>query len=87
MGYYVDHQHILTLIWVGFSGARFEGGGGGGGGGKNTPPPPPCLKLVKIVVETWNWFVNTHTYTVPENIPFCKKALLISLMSAFFLQK
>ena len=43
MGYYVDHQHILTLIWVGFSGARFEvrRGGWGGGGGKLPPPPHP----------------------------------------------
>ena len=30
---------------------------GGGGGGKITPPPPsspPCLKLVRIMLETWN---------------------------------
>ena len=87
MGYYVDHQHILTLIWVGFSGARFEVSRGWWGRVKLPPTPPPCLKLVKIVIETWNWFVNTHTYTVSENIPFCTKALLILLMSAFLLQK
>ena len=39
----------LTLIWVDFSGVRFEvGGGWGGGGGKNTP----CQKHVRIMLET-----------------------------------
>ena len=32
----------LTLIWVGFLGARFEVVGGGGGGGKITPCLKPC---------------------------------------------
>ena len=41
MGYYVDHQHILTLIWVGFSGARFEVSRGGGGQEKLPPTPHP----------------------------------------------
>ena len=39
----------LTLIWVGFLGARFEVGG------KITPPPPPFppsrLKLGRIMLE------------------------------------
>ena len=33
------------------------------------------------------WHVSTHTYVVLENIAFSTKALLILLMSAFFLQK
>ena len=40
---------ILTLIWVGFLGVRFEVGRGG-----TTPPPPPRLKVVRIMLESWN---------------------------------
>ena len=43
----------LTLIWVGFSGVRFEMGGGG-------VKLSPCLKLVKITLETSNL---TRKYT------------------------
>ena len=44
-----------------------------------------CLKLVRIILETW--YVSTHTYLVPENIPFSTKTTLILLMSAFFCKK
>ena len=37
---------VLTLIWVGFLGVRFEVGGGG--------QIPPRLKLVRIMLETSN---------------------------------
>ena len=37
-------QGSLILIWVGFLGVRFEVGG------KITP----CLKLVRVMLETWN---------------------------------
>ena len=40
---------------------RFEVGWGGGGGGKNTPPPPSRLKLIRIMLETWN-LVRKYTY-------------------------
>ena len=36
-----------------------------------------CLKLVRIMLETWNWNVSTHTNIVSENVPFNTKALLI----------
>ena len=39
---------LLTLIWVGFLGVRFEVGG------TIIPPPPSYLKLVKVMLETWN---------------------------------
>ena len=41
------HIFLLTLIWMGFLGVRFEVGEGGG---KNTP----CLKPVRIMLETSN---------------------------------
>ena len=55
-------DNILTLIWVGFLGVRFEVGcvcvgvwGGGRGGGKfPPPPPPPRLKLATIMLKTSN---------------------------------
>ena len=42
---------ILTLIWVGFLGVRFEVAKGAD---KITLPPPLCLKLVRIILETYN---------------------------------
>ena len=42
---------ILTLIWVGFLGVRFEVAKGAD---KITLPPPLCLKLVRIILETTN---------------------------------
>ena len=56
------------------------GGEGGGGGEIN-----PCLKLIIIIIEIWH--VITHPHVVSENIPFCTKALLLLLMSAFFCKK
>ena len=50
-------------------------------------PCPLCLKLVRSMLETWNWYVGTHTYVVSENIPFSTRNLLILLISAFLLQK
>ena len=41
-------QCILTLIWVGFLGVRFEVGWG------VKLPTPPGLKLVRIMLETSN---------------------------------
>ena len=40
------HGEGLTLIWVGYLGVRFEVGRG-------VKLPPPCLKLVRIMLETW----------------------------------
>ena len=75
---------ILTLIWVGFLRVRFEVGGRGGGGGKITP----CLKLIRVMLESWNLVRKyTYTYVVSENMPFGTKAFLILLMLTFFLQK
>ena len=42
---------LLTLIWVGVLGAHFEVCVWGGDVGVKLPP---CLKLVRIVLETWN---------------------------------
>ena len=50
-------------MWVGTLGVRFEVGGGGMG-----------LKLVRIMLETWNLVRKYHTYAVSENIPFSTKA-------------
>ena len=44
----------LILIWVGFLGVYFEVGGGGG------VVKLPRLKLVRIMLETWNL---ARTYT------------------------
>ena len=44
---------ILTLIWVGFLGVRFEEGGG-------EIKLIPCLKLVWITLGAWN-FVRKYT--------------------------
>ena len=47
----------------------------------------PCLKLVRIMLETWN-LVRKYTYAVSDNIPFSIKTPLILLFfykkSAFF---
>ena len=63
----------FSLIWVGFLGVGLAVMGGG-------EFPPPSLKLVRIVV-------STQIYLVSENIPFSCRALLIMVMSTFFLQK
>ena len=39
------------------------------------------------MLETWFMLENTHTCAALENITFSTKALLILLMSVFFLQK
>ena len=58
--------------------------GGEGGGGKITP----CLKLIRVMLESWNLVRKyTYTYVVSENMPFGTKAFLILLMLTFFLQK
>ena len=52
----------LILIWVGFL-VFFWGDGGSeeGEGGKFTP----CLKLVRIMLETWNLvYKYTHTFSL-----------------------
>ena len=49
--------------------------------------PSKCLKLVIIMLETWNLERKyTHSPVVSENIPVSAKALLILLMSAFFVK-
>ena len=37
-------------------------------------------KITPLVI----WFISTRTYVVSQNVPFCTRASLISLMSAFF---
>ena len=76
---FLTSHFTLTLIWVGFLGARFEVG--------NLITPllhPPCLKLVRVMLETC---VSTHSYVVSENMLFSTKSHLILLMSAFFCKK
>ena len=69
---------FLNPNLVGLSGVLFEVGRG-------ELLLPPCLKLVRIMLETLNLARKyTHTYVVPENIPFSTKALLILMMPAFF---
>ena len=53
----------LTLIWVGFSGIRFEVQGGGGGG------ITPVNNLLELRYKLQIWHVNTHPYVVSNNIP------------------
>ena len=71
---------ILTLIWVGFLGVRFEVRVSGEEVSNITPPPLPYLKVVWIMLE------STYPYVVSENMSFSVKALLILLM-AVLLQK
>ena len=49
----------------------------------------PYLKLVGIMQETKNWYVCTHTYVVPENIPFRNKVADASMLfkKSLFWQK
>ena len=48
--------------------------------------PSKCLKLVRIMLETWNLVRKyTHSPVVSQNIPLRTKALLI-LLSAFFVK-
>ena len=61
----------LTLIWVGFLEVRFEVGGGG----KITLP---VLKLVRILLETWNL---ARKYARICRFRKYTKAFLIMLMS------
>ena len=61
----------LTLIWVGFLEVRFEVGGGG----KITRP---VLKLVRILLETWNL---AHKYARICRLRKYTEAFLIMLMS------
>ena len=74
----------LSVIWVGFLGVLFEvcvcleGA-------QHYPSPSPCLKLVRIMLESWNLARKyTHPYVVSENIPYSTKVFLILLMPAFF---
>ena len=46
--------YLLALIWVGFLGVRSEVGGRGG-------KLLPCLKLVRVMLETWN-LVRQYTH-------------------------
>ena len=46
---------------------------------------PACLKLIRIILETWYLLRKyTHIYVVSENMRSSTKALLILLMSVFF---
>ena len=66
-------RNILTLIWVGFLGVRFQVG---------RDKIILCLELVRIMLETWILYISTHEYMLSENIPFSTKNLFILLMSA-----
>ena len=69
-------KYILTLIWLGSLGVRFEVGG------KITP-----LSSLELRQKLEIWHVSIQTYLVSEYIPFSIKTLLILLISAFFSQK
>ena len=66
-----------------FRGFFFCGGGGGVGGGDKITH----LKLIKIMLETSNLACKYTRICSFINIPFSSKALLILLISAFFLAK
>ena len=72
----------LSLVWVDILGGRFEVGGG-------RVKIFPRLKLVRIMLENWNFNsnLNLHTYVVLENIPFSNKRLLIFFDVSILLQK
>ena len=75
----------LNLLLNFQKGGLFRGSFLRGGGVKL--PPSPRLKLVTIMIKTWNLVRKyTHTYVVSENITFSTKALFISFCekSAFF---
>ena len=50
-------------------------------------PPPPVSSSLELWQKLEIWYVSTHTNVVSESIPFSTKALLILLISEFFLQK
>ena len=43
-----------------------------------------CRKLVRIMKETWSWYISTHTYEVSENKYFSTRTSLILQMSRLF---
>ena len=66
------HNFVLTLIWVGILGVRFEVGMG-----ENylalSPPPPSYLKLFRIILETWNLVRKyTHTCSFRKYVFWCR---------------
>ena len=70
---------ILTQKWVGLLGVRFQVEEGG------VQNYLPCLKLVRIMLETWH--ISTHPYVVSENIPFLLMSASCCKRLAFFVQK
>ena len=62
----------VTLIWVGFLGVCFEAGG---------DKIPPCLKLVRIMLETWNSVRKLRKYT--HIFSFRNKYRLVARLSKF----
>ena len=74
----LKNKPVLTLIWVGFLGVRFEVRRG---------KINPRLKLVRIMLETSNLARSSHPFVVSENISFNAKAPLTLLMSAFLEKK
>ena len=72
----------LTLIWGGFLRVRFEGEEGR----LNYPPPPThaVKNLLELGQKLEIWRVSTHSYVVPEDIPFSTKVLLICFCQYFF---
>ena len=59
-----SQDSVLTLIWVGFLGVCFEVGWRGG---KITP----FLKLIRIMLETWNLARKyTRIFSFTKNILF-----------------
>ena len=81
----------LTLIWVGFLVACFEVEVGGG---KITPPPPihPRLKLVRIILETWNLVrkftpicsFRKYTFQCQGPLHFVDVGIFLQKISIFF---
>ena len=87
----------------GGGGVQFTGGGGGGGGGWGGvklppyPPSPSCLKLARVMLETWNlvrrytgiWKYVFHFLSFQKIYLLLPKLsyFLILLMPAFFFQK
>ena len=66
----------LTLIWVGFLGVRFAR--------VRVGKITSLLKLVRIILETWN-LVRTYTHISSfKKVSFNTRNTLILLMSAFF---
>ena len=71
--------NVLILIWVGFLGIRFEMG--------ESKVTPSCLKIVRIMLETWN-LVRKYTHICSfRKYTFCYKGPVNFADASIFLQK